>query len=92
MATKQRQTMNVDLTNPLAKTEPTLPQAQPETKPKTKSTGIALLPEEWARFEVIAAELGLNRHRLGQWVLRDFITRYERGEIETVVKKRLPGA
>lgn len=81
---------SVDLSNPLAKTEPGPTQPEVREDP-VKSQGVGLKISEWTHFEAIAAELGLTRHKLALWVMRDFMARYDRGEIETVTKKRLPG-
>lgn len=45
-----------------------------------KSYGIGLRETEWAKFTAIAAELGINYHDLGVYVLTDFMARWDRGE------------
>lgn len=64
-----------DLTGVFIKTEP----EQPKVKDKIKPVGIGLKISEWERIEEIGGELGVNRHMLAAWVLRDFIERYEAG-------------
>jgi hypothetical protein len=63
---------------------------EPEPAPDPiKPRGVGLKQSEWERFDRIAAELGMNSHKLSLWALRDFIRRYEAGEIETKQSKRL---
>lgn len=78
-----------DLSNIFLKTDQTQDQAQED---KIKPKGIGLRQSEWTRFDAIAAELGMKPHALAMWALRDFMGRYERGEIKTETKKSLPGA
>src|SRR5690606_22781992 len=78
-----------NLDNPLARTEP---QAKPAPGPgkarrrrdpnnPVSSVGVGLRASEWQRLQEIAAELGgVGLHPLMQWVLRDFIRRYDAGE------------
>lgn len=88
MAKKQQP----DLTNILARTEQPQPeQAQEQPIDKMQAVGVALKSSEWQRLGAIAQELGIKRHVLAQYVLRDFITRYDRGEVKTETKKSLPG-
>ena len=63
-----------DLTGVFTKTETEQPQ-----KDKIKPVGIGLKISEWDRIEEIGRELGVNRHMLAAWILRDFIERYEAG-------------
>lgn len=56
--------------------EPTEEQPQDKIKP----VGIGLKASEWQRLEEIAGELGVTRHNLSMYILRDFIRRYEKGE------------
>lgn len=76
-------------TSPTARTEPAPTQA--EQADVIKPVGIGLKVSEWAHFDTIAGELGMKRHALALWVMRDFMARYERGEIKTETKKSLPG-
>jgi hypothetical protein len=75
--------------NPLRKTE-VKPEPRKPKKEKTKPVGIALKESEWQTIDKIAGDVNLNRHKLVLWVLRDFIKRYEAGEVVTVNKKTLP--
>ena len=86
MAKKQ-----LDMTGMFTQTEP--PKTETDKLDKIKPVGIGLKLSEWQRIEDIAAELGVNRHALGAWVLRDFLTRWEGGyrpqtetETKTVLK------
>jgi hypothetical protein len=63
-----------DLSGVFTKTETEQPK-----KDKIKPVGIGLKISEWERIEEIGAELGVNRHMLAAWILRDFIERYEAG-------------
>ncbi len=74
MAKKQQ-----DLSDIFAKTEP---EAQ-EIKDPVMPVGIGLRVSEWARMGEIAQDLDTTRHALAMWALRDFIRRYDAGEIET---------
>jgi hypothetical protein len=66
------------------------PEEQKISDP-VKPRGIGLRASEWQRIDAIADELGTNVHALMLWALRDFVKRYEAGEIETMTKKTLPG-
>ena len=57
----------------------------------TVAQGIGLKESEWTRIDNIAEELDANRHAISVWAMRDFIRRYDAGEIPLVVKPRLPG-
>ncbi len=72
------------------KTEPSQPPT--EADDPVKPRGIGLRQSEWARLETIARELGLKPHALALWAMRDFLRRYDAGEIRTETHKRLPGA
>ena len=71
----------------------TEPEGQPDKKPddKVKAVGIGLKISEWQRYEDIADELGMTRHALATYALRDFLKRYDKGEIQTETRPRLPG-
>lgn len=47
---------------------------------KTNPVGVALTADEVARLGVIAGELGVSRHAVLQFAIRDLIARYDRGE------------
>jgi hypothetical protein len=47
---------------------------------KVNPVSVKLSSAELERLGEIAAELGVNRHALFQFVIRDFIARYNRGE------------
>lgn len=54
--------------------------------------GVALNRDELARLSDIAGQLGVSRHALLQYAIRDFIRRYDSGErpdIEIITIKRL---
>jgi len=71
---------------------PTKPQeAAPELDDPVGAYGVGLRASEWAQFDAIAAEMGANRHKVAAWALRDFLKRYQAGEIQTVKKPTLPG-
>jgi hypothetical protein len=59
-----------------------------ETDP-IKPRGIGLRVSEWEQLTKIARELGMKPHALALYAVRDFIARYDRGEIETKQSKRL---
>ena len=63
-----------------------------ETKPAdpVESTGVGLRTSEWKRLEKIANELGETRHAVAAYAIRDFIRRYEAGEIQTETRPTLP--
>jgi hypothetical protein len=68
--------------------------AQPETeKDLVKPRGIGLKDSEWRQLDAIGAELASNAHALAAWAIRDFIRRYESGELptRTETKTTLPG-
>lgn len=70
------------------KTGPEQTQEQPPDP--VKAVGVALRESEWARFAEIAGELSMTRHELACWALRDFVKRWEAGEIPTKTKRTLP--
>jgi metal-responsive CopG/Arc/MetJ family transcriptional regulator len=55
-------------------------EKHPESAEKVNSVGVKLSAAELERLNQIAVELGVNRHALMQFALRDFIARYDRGE------------
>lgn len=66
---------------------PTPPQAAvPELNDPVGSFGVDLRASEWQRFDAIAAEMGLTRHKVATGALRSFLKQYEAGEIQTVKK------
>ncbi len=77
-----------DLDNIFAKTD----TGQPEEKPDdpAQSFGVGLRRSEWLRFDEIAAELGQTRHAVALWALRDFLKRWDAGEIRTQTRPSLP--
>jgi len=67
------------------------PQTGADALDKIKPVGIGLKISEWERLEAAAGELGVNRHALAAWVLREFLTRWDAGyrpqtETKTVLK------
>jgi hypothetical protein len=56
---------------------------------KKRPMGVAIKESEWLEFAKIAKELGMNRHELSVWALRDFMRRYQAGEIQTRIQKTL---
>jgi hypothetical protein len=60
-------------------------------KDPIKSRGVGLRESEWAEIEGIADELNTTPHGLAVYAIRDFLTRYKAGEIETKTQKTLPG-
>jgi len=77
-----------DMSDIFAKTEPE--GAAEEQPDPVKSIGVGLRESEWVKFETVADELGTNRHSLAKYALRDFLRRYEAGEIQTETRKTLP--
>ena len=73
-----------DMSNIFAKTEP-------DAKDEVKSSGVGLRESEWAKVDAIAAELGQTRHKVAAYALRDFLRRWDAGEIQTETKPSLPG-
>jgi hypothetical protein len=71
------------------KTEP----QEPEQPDKVIPRGIGLKESEWRQLEAIGTEMGTNAHRLIVWAVRDFLRRYEAGELPITEQKRqtLPG-
>jgi hypothetical protein len=73
------------------KTEPEQPQDADQPKDEVKSYGVGLRESEWKQYEAIAAELGQTKHKVAAYALRDFLRRWEAGEIQTETKPSLPG-
>jgi hypothetical protein len=66
-------------------------EEQPAEQPdRVKPRGIGLRESEWNRLEEIAGELSSNVHSLAQWALRDFIERYDAGDLPITQKPTLP--
>ena len=86
MATKDDEATvgNISLHKPKLKKPPKGPE---EVSPR----GVGLKVIEWNRFDKIARELGMKPHALSLWAIRDFMRRYEAGEIETKMSKKLIG-
>ncbi len=64
--------------------------AKTEDIDRVKSWGVGLKLSEWARFDELAEELGTTRHKLARYALRDFLRRYERGELPIEQRSHLP--
>jgi hypothetical protein len=71
------------------KTESEQPQESPTDE--VKSCGVGLRESEWAKIDAIAAELGQTRHSVAAYALKDFLKRWDAGEIRTETKPSLPG-
>lgn len=54
-----------------------------------KARGIGLKQSEWARWDEIADQLGMTTHSLAAWALREFMRRWEAGEIPTETRQVL---
>lgn len=77
---KKRDELKQNLTNIFARTQSD--QAAPDSPADdpVKPIGVGLRASEGRRLTEIAGELGVNRHALLLWLVRDFIRRYEAGE------------
>ena len=62
-----------------------------EPEDKVTSFGIGLKKSEWKRIDEIAHSLGMTKHGVAMWALKDFLRRYDAGEIQTVTQRTLPG-
>ena len=71
--------------NMFAKTEPA-PSDEPDP---VRPVGIGLKASEWADLELMAAQLGVTRHSLSLWILRDFIKRFKDGWRPETENKRV---
>ena len=69
----------------------TLAKPQEQTEDRVKARGIGLKRSEWERIDEIAKEMGIKPHAVALWALKDFLRRYDAGEIQTVTQKTLPG-
>jgi hypothetical protein len=79
-----------DLGGIFKRTEPEQPQEEKPEDP-VKPRGIGLRESEWQRLEEIAGELGMTAHAVAMYAIRDFVRRFEKGEIRTETKRALPG-
>lgn len=87
MAKKQRPT---GLEEIFRKTEPPAGALPEQPDDPITATGIGLRKSEWIRLEGIAKEMGMKKHALAAWALRDFLRRYKAGEIQTENRPTLP--
>jgi hypothetical protein len=71
------------------KPEPEKPLEAKKPKDPAQSFGVGLKESEWARFDKIATELGQTKHAVALWALRDFLRRWDAGEIKTQTKRSL---
>ena len=70
-------------------TEPAEPK--PAEADPIRPRGIGLRVSEWKRLTQIGQELGMKPHALVMVIIRDWVKRYEAGEIKTETGRRLPG-
>lgn len=70
------------------KTEPVRVE-KPEDKIHPR--GIGLRQSDWVRFDRIAHELRMTPHSLSLFIIREWMKKYEAGEIKTETGKRLIG-
>lgn len=92
MPTKKRPELNPDEQAGLfRRTEPAIPQEQEQPPDPIRAIGIGLKTSEWAKIDDIAAALGTTRHKISLYALRDFIRRYESGDIPVEKRPTLPG-
>ena len=78
------------MTNPLARTTPAQAADQAPADDPVKPIGVGLKHSEGERLKDIAAELGINRHALLLYLVRDFIRRWDAGDRpETETRKVL---
>jgi hypothetical protein len=71
------------------KTESEQPQEETQANP-VKAYGVGLRVSEWQQIETIAGEMGMTKHALAAYALKDFLKRWEAGEIQTETKPSLP--
>jgi hypothetical protein len=84
----KKQTVDTDL---FAQTEaPSAPVDVDQPDP-VKAYGVGLKISEWGKIESIAKLLGIKRHEVAVWAIRDFLRRWDKGEIQTKTKQTLPG-
>ncbi len=64
-------------------------RAKPSTGPRVKPTpqGVLLDKEELDRLDQAAAELGVSRHELMKYAIRQFLNNWERGERPEIASK-----
>ena len=56
-----------------------------------KVSGVGIRESEWQQLEAIAGEMGISKHALAAYAVRDFLKRWEAGEIQTKTRSYLPG-
>ena len=65
---------------------------QDETpKNPIKVHGVGIRESEWQQLEAIAGEMGITKHALAAYAVKDFLKRWEAGEIQTKKRSYLPG-
>lgn len=88
MTKKNQPTISADLFKKTSTEQP-----QESSDEKNTPTSVYLTREEKDTLDTIAANIDMTRHAIMQFAIRDFIARYERGEIkaqtETVTRKVL---
>ena len=73
------------------KTESAQPQESPaKPKDEVKSYGVGLRESEWLQIEAIAAEMSITKHAVAAYALKDFLKRWDAGEIETQARPSFP--
>ncbi len=72
-----------------SKTEIEQPQDEILKNP-VKAYGVGLRVSEWQQIETIAGEMGMTKHALAAYALKDFLKRWDAGEIQTETKPSLP--
>ena len=78
---KKQPTIN---TNLFGSTQAADPQPEETEKKKNYPISVYLTHEEREELEGMAASVGLTRHALLQFALKDFIKRFRAGEIKAV--------
>jgi hypothetical protein len=63
-------------TNLFARTEAAPDMSEPDP---VRPVGIGLRGSEWGELDLMAAQLGVTRHSLTLWIVRDFIKRFKDG-------------
>jgi metal-responsive CopG/Arc/MetJ family transcriptional regulator len=64
-------------------------QKQTAKAEKVNPVGVALAADVLSRLDQIATEVGVNRHLLMIYAIKDFIKRYEQGERPRTTKKEI---
>jgi len=84
----KRAKVNSDL---FAKTE--TKESEEKSQDFVKARGVGLASSEWAEFDKVAKELGMNPHALRVYAMRYFMQHYKAGDIQTKTEKvtTLPG-